>query len=286
VSRFARFLDSQETGVFSRQDLDDLLRKHGSTLKVPPSLRVSRLIDVLLDEQPLREIELQREGRSSLARGRIRYAWGDASPYAIGVSLFKGSYLTHASAMFLHALTDQVPKTIYVNREQSPKPRSSEPMTQASINRAFKRPPRTSSSILLDGQARYVLLNGKRTNRLEVSPMRTSRGEVVAATRLERTLIDIAVRPTYAGGLHEVLRAYQTAAERLSINTLIATLKRLDYLYPYHQAIGFMLERAGISENKLSPLRALGFEWDFYLAHQMSDPDYSSRWRLFYPKGL
>jgi predicted transcriptional regulator of viral defense system len=48
-------------------------------------------------------------------------------------------------------------------------------------------------------------LSGKNTNRLEVSQLRDPQGQLVDATKLERTLIDIAVRPAYAGGVFEVM---------------------------------------------------------------------------------
>ena len=58
-------------------------------------------------------------------------------------------------------------------------------------------------------------------------------------TNLERTLIDATVRPVYAGGVFEVRKAYELAKEKVSVNRLAALLQKLDYTYPYHQAIGF-----------------------------------------------
>jgi hypothetical protein len=66
----------------------------------------------------------------------------------------------------------------------------------------------------------------------------------------------------------------------------VATLKKLGHLYPYHQAIGFHLERAGYSGPALDLLRGMGFDFDFYLTHRMEDRDYSKQWRLYYPRGL
>jgi hypothetical protein len=104
---------------------------------------------------------------------------------------------------------------------------------------------------------------------------------------LERTLIDIVVRPAYAGGIFQVFQAYRAAKEKdLSINRLLATLNKLNYVYPYHQAIGFLLKRAGYEEKRYSLLREAGLNFDFYLTHGIQDAEYSREWRLFFPRGL
>jgi predicted transcriptional regulator of viral defense system len=116
-----------------------------------------------------------------------------------------------------------------------------------------------------------------------------SNGVPLDVTGIERTLIDIAVRPVYAGGVFEVLRAYQLAASRVSVNRLAALLRKLDYVYPYHQAVGFYLDKAGVyGSEQLAMLREIPMEFDFHLVHEMApdDTEYSEKWRLFYPKGF
>jgi len=131
------------------------------------------------------------------------------------------------------------------------------------------------------------LLNGLHTGNSGVINMTGPEGEPLRVTDIERTLIDITVRPEYSGGPFEVLTAYKRASDRLSVNRLVALLKRIDYIYPYHQAIGFYLERAGAyKESQIQLLTKAGIKCDFYLMHQITEPHYSARWHLYYPKGL
>jgi hypothetical protein len=111
-------------------------------------------------------------------------------------------------------------------------------------------------------------------------------GPPLSVTKLERTLIDIVVRPAYVGGIFEVLDAFRKARDRVSVAVLIATLRKLDYVYPYHQALGFYLERAGVPIDRLQRLLDLGCEYDFYLGNKLSNPQFDSLWRIYYPEGL
>lgn len=280
------FFDSSSKKVFSRMDLAELLNQEGPHIGIPPSMRLTRLITYLIDEGQLHQVEILREGRTSSEGSKKRYVWRQASPYSIGLSLSKNSYLSHSSAMFLHALTEQVPKTIYVNKEQSPKPKSKSGLSQPAIDRAFKNSPRTSKYIFTSHDFRFVLLGGKYTGRLEVSRMVGPGGDLLDVTELERTLIDVVVRSTYAGGVYQVLEAYRNARDRVSVNKLLATLRKLDYVYPYHQAVGFLMQRAGYDERQLRKVEALGRSWNLYLDYRIADPEFDERWRLFHPKGL
>jgi hypothetical protein len=281
--------------VFLRTDFARILAAQASEWSAPKSLTPSRLITVLFKRGSLKDIELiltrtldasaEREP-SERRKALTRYAWRTPSPYSIGVSLRSGAYLSHASAVFLHGLTDEVPKTIYVNKEQSAKPIGTQTLTQDAIDRAFKNRQRQSTYIFEHESYRYILLSGKNTNRLEVSEMSLQDGALVSTTKLERTLIDIAVRPLYAGGVFEVTKAYSAARERVSAATLIATLRKLDYTYPYHQAIGYYMERAGFSGSQLDRLRSIGLQYNFYLANAMPSPHFVPEWKLWVPDGL
>lgn len=224
---------------------------------------------------------LRSEGYRDVSR--IAVPALNPTPYDYAVSIRSGSYLCHASALHLLGLTQQQPKTIYVNKEQSPKPEPFGEMTQEAIDRAFSRPQRRSKYSFRVDSAQIVMLSGKASGQAGVITEPTSG---LPVTGLERTLIDITVRPRYAGGVFQVAQAFENAVDDIDVDRLVSLLEVLNYRYPYHQAIGFYLERAGASETKLGNLRAKGIDFDFYLDYSMASFNYDESWRVFYPLGI
>lgn len=217
-----------------------------------------------------------------------RYLLPQATPYEIAVTMQKGAFLCHASAAALHGLTEQVSQTFYVNVEQSKKPKLGGGMDQGSIDRAFRTAQRSTKFVFVYGNQRFVQLSGKNSARHGVvdMPLPGAGDRSVPCTNLERTLIDLLVRPSYAGGVHEVLVAFRLAKERVSVARLLACLRALDYSYPYHQSLGFYLERAGYDQRHVARVRELPRDFDFYLTYGMTDPIKDESWRLYHPKTL
>lgn len=55
-------------------------------------------------------------------------------------------------------------------------------------------------------------------------------------------------------------------------------------MYPYHQAIGFYLERTGYKESVLQLVEELGIEYNIYLTYQITEKVLNDRWKLYVPK--
>jgi len=276
------FFEEYDKNIFSYKDISKVLDENRKFWRLSVSLTTNAFIGLLTDYTKLKRHEF------SFPREKIlRFAWGDTSAFSLALNLKKDSYFTHFTSLFWHNLTGQIPKTIYVNYEQSEKKVSNAGLSQNRIDRAFSNRPRISSNIAAFGNYKICLLNGKFTNRTGVTETTTPEGDKIMLTDIERTLIDIVVRPSYSGGIYQVLNAYKKAAGKVSINKLSAMLKKLNYIYPYHQAIGFYLERAGVyRETQIRLLKKFDFKFDFYITHQMKEAEYSKEWRLYYPKGF
>ena len=277
------FFNVASTKVYAARALAKILAEQRRGWHLSDSTKPADFIAFLTKGGELRTRKL----RSTNYGGTItRYTWSKASPYEVALSIKPNAYLSHGTAAFLHGLTKLDRQTIYVNVEQSKKPPFEGTLTQEGIDRAFANNQRTSRLVYAFGRSSIIQVAGKHTNRLGVEEMSTPDAAGLAVTNLERTLVDIAVRPAYAGGPVQVLKAYRAAKNRVSAERLLATLKELDYAYPFHQSIGFLTEKAGYPKATSEQFRALGLQHDFYLAHRMEEKAYSSEWRLHYPANI
>jgi hypothetical protein len=289
-SDIVKFFDELPKQIHTYKELSSYLQDKRAFWRLTLSMTAREFVDWLTKHTKLRVAKFPF---AKPYRPETRYVWGDVPFYEVVLSLKPRSYFSHFTAVYLNGLTDQIPKTIYLNHEQALASNSTAIPTQKSIEAAFKRRVRTSRNIADTVDFRVCVLFGKNTGELgvieDVRPDLAGtalRPAKIRLTNIERTLIDITVRPVYAGGVSEVLNAYRNAKDRVSVNRLSAMLKNLAYIYPYHQVVGFYLDRADYHPSQIDLLRKEPFEFNFYLAHQMGETDFDKKWRLFVPKGF
>ena len=278
------FFDKTNQRIFKLGDLAAILAQNRDFWRLSQTFTTQDFIRFLIQKTKLKRLDFPFPYRSE-----TRYTWGDVSLLSVLLNLKKDAYFTHYTAVRMHGLTEQIPKIIYLNHEQPPRPQSYE-LEQGRINAAFARSPRMSQNTIEYEDISICIINGMYTGQLGVIEQEVSYDSTIRSnvrlTNVERTLIDITVRPAYSGGVFEVLKAFKLAREQVSVNRLAAMLQKLRYVYPYHQAIGFYLERAGYKSSSVDLLRRFPMEFDFYLAHQMGQTEYIKEWRLYIPKGF
>lgn len=276
IENASRTLRDNHASVLLPSELQSLLGK-----SLSGSVRFKDLQTELQRHGIIENTILRSDGYRDVKRVAVRSL--KPSPYDFALSIRRGAYLSHASAVHLLGLTEQQPRTIYVNKEQSEKPRPAGALSQPAIDRAFSRPQRRSKYVFRIGETQIVLLSGKATNSAGVV-VDPSTGH--PTTNLERTLIDITVRPRYAGGVFQVMTAFVASVNEIDFDRLMGLLRTLNYKYPYHQAIGFYLSRTEADPAVLDQIRSLGVDFDFYLDYAMASAQYDKSWRIYYPLGV
>lgn len=279
--QLGKYFEQSRAKVFRRTDLASILEEKRDVWKMPRGMTTERFIRALLKGKKLKRLDFPFPYRKEQ-----RYVWRDVPLLEILLTVKSDAYYTHHTAMQFHELVENVPETIYLNHEQRPHCQNDD-LEQGQIDAAFKRRARVSKNVIKHNGKEIRLINGMHTGQygvIEDKIQYDGQQNHVRFTNIERTLVDIAVRPIYAGGVIEVLNAYRLAQGRVSVRRLAAAVEKLHYVYPYHQAIGFYLEQAGYKSASVNLLRRFPIDFDFYLAHGMSEVRYVKDWRIYVPK--
>lgn len=279
--------------TYTRQAIETVLVEERDEWRFPRTLHSEYFLDYLVRSKIMQRHLFTKEGDAGSAtysKEMTLFAKPEATDFDIALGLRGKSFFSHLSAAYIHGLTNLVPKVFYTNREQAPKGpagTSEADLKQDAVDGAFAKPARKTGLVYTDERIRVVLLAGMFTDQLDVVEANlTEAEEAYLTTSLERTLIDCTVRPAHAGGIHEVLGMYEAARERLSVRRMHKLLEQFAFVYPYRQAVGFMLERAGYPKKQQALFETPSFNIDFYLEYAMPETEFSSRWRLHYPRGF
>lgn len=275
-----------EKQAYTSHDILTIFEQNREWWKIASYRNYKHLINFLDDNKILHLIKLKH-----LTTGAVKQilAQPQASKFYIAQAIKKEGHLSNYTAMQIHQLTLQVPKTIYLSYDKNPdryyNPSDNrQELTQEAIDKAFAKPQRITSEVYRNeaDNTRYFFLQKK----MDAQNIGIVEKDGLSYTDLERTLIDIAIRPGYSGGVLEVLQAFANAKSRVNVVKLKSYLEALDYIYPYHQLVGFYLERANFQEKEIQPFMEKRSGFDFYLTYNMSNKIYDPKWQMYYPKGL
>lgn len=263
--------------VYTLADMQKLFDDNGK--KFPDYGRsfkkfLRRLLELGLTERHI----LDEEGYQK----KTVFTFGDFDNLECIGRIGKNAYFSHHTALFLNNLTQQIPKTAYVSYELSKTKNSRITLKQENIDKVFSAPPREARYYTFN--RRPVILHASKFNGL-TGVVKNSGGKFYQ-TDPERTLIDSVVRPHFSGGIFNVMNVFIENRGKYSVGKIGDYIKALDYIYPYHQAIGFLLEKAGYPEKELSIFKDMGIKNRFYLDYEIKDRSFSEKWNLIYPSAF
>lgn len=286
AQRIGRKLQKLHPLVFRAQQLSEVLHEHGSGWRLPRSLTTDAFINGLIEEG-----ELERAILDFGTESFECYLIPNVSVYHLASYGVPRAYLSHHSALDVWKLATQQGSLVYVNQEQSGAPSKAKKneLVQEAIDQAFLGMQRESKSRTAFREFNIILIKGKATGKLGIIEYGSAKRERAVLTDVERTLIDCAVRPSYAGGAKNVLQAFFLAKKKnmVSVAQLAEYLSQLDYVYPYHQCIGLYMQMAGnYSEEEMAMFETKRPAYDFYLEYGMEKTTYNERWRIHFPSAL
>lgn len=281
--------------ILNRTSIIQIIQKLKEEGKLKSRATLNKFTDIIIDKLKLfKPVKIMNEYKGDYV---IRYITSDiyVSPYEIALSLLSRSFLSHYSAMYVHDLTINSPKDIYINKEQSQK-RSTLgdrlAITQGRIDYAFSKSMRRTNMIYsfeYDGTSYKVhVLNSKSTHNTGVITKEVvGFSKPIKTTNVERTLIDAMVRPGYSGGVSEILDAF-IRAKNINVRKIWEYLEKFNYSYPYYKSLAFYLRNAKyeykseLKRYQNDPRNNL----TFYLEYQMIYPHQDKELGVFYPRSV
>ncbi len=290
ITKINARLKASSTHTYTKYQLRRFFDEHRSNGEIPSNLSFASFVGKILKHEYLELVSIEplrlpKEKGKPPYRTYDLYIHKKALPLNIALALRPGGYLSHATAAEHHGLLPPGDR-IYANKEQSVKAPNDRSLSQEGIKRAFASAARETNLIYGYQEKHIYLVGGKNSDDYEVRDAIASNGTKIRVTSLERTLVDLAVRPIYAGGARHVVSAYRKAVDEVSIASLIQILKKLDHAYPFHQTLGFYLERAGASRVATKPLHEMNLTYDFYLDNKIKKPNHDPYWKIYYPPEL
>jgi len=278
-------LYSDNLKAYTTFDIKNIFSLNRNDWKIAGYRTADQFMSFLENKNIIKILKLKHQSTGSIKKILTE---PDATTQNIALTIKKDGYLSNYSSMQIHQLTLQIPKSLYISFNKSLElkdiKKSKNEISQENIDIAFSKPQRITSEVYkseFDNTRFYFIQKAHKEKNIGIISNNN-----YSYTDLERTLIDIAVRPAYSGGVFEVLNAFEIAKENVDINKLNKYLLELDYKYPYHQVIGFYMTKAGYADENVSLFSNYLSKYDFYLTYNMSNKEYDSEWKIYYPKGF
>lgn len=286
-SKIEQYLSDLDKNVFLETDLKSIFNRNKKKWDLTYSTTFEKFVNHLLKRSYLSFIEVPEFNKTI-------YLWKentltDEAVYEVALAIKPRSYISHYSAMFLLNLTEQIPKTIYVtyDRESPINKRKNIDLLQESIDRAFSKEKKKPRVVASFKGYDIVLISGTDSKKTGVTNIKLFNGITIQVTNIARTLIDIVVRPELSGDVTEIAKAYSLAKNQVQIKQLKTYITSKDYIYPYEQVVGFLMEHVGYDADKVEEIHGMCKNiFSFYLGRNMKNPLFSEKWKIYYPKLL
>ncbi len=211
---------------------------------------------------------------------------------------YKNAFFSHHTASYIYGFTDPINNIFMSNLYQS-KTNKKGIINQDDIDRVFYGKMRqvkrntliTNNNFTLEKKL-YLLSQYANISKYTLEDLgivqKQINGFYILISSFERLLIESIVRPSYFPNLESIIDIYAKAKKYINCDKLLKILNNLNYTYPYHQSIGFLLEITNYNKQQINLFQNIPMNIDFYLVYNSSDYDleYSKKWHLFYPKNI
>lgn len=267
---------AMQTDVYSLHDLNELLKTAKEKSFVSQSMTSNEFYGRLID------IGLHTYSIFMDGNYLSRYSFhADLSDEKLVTSFRKRAFLSMSSALNYLGLSGYRNDFIFVSQEQSDKSSyTRNNLTQDAIDNAFSKNYRRTHKIGKYKERHIVFLQPKHTGDYGVVEV-----DDVRVSSVNRALVEMIVNVQYFRNSRELIEVFKKIKNQINVAEVYEVVKRFDFIYPYFQSIGYILEEIGFSKKELIAFKEKISVFDFYTDKAINSYDYVEYWKMnVYPK--
>lgn len=215
---------------------------------------------------------------------------GVVDHYDIALSLYKKSFLTGFTLISLLGWTEYSPKVIHVNyvRDNRPKYMGDRSINNEALQKVAFKPKRKSNKSFIYESFEIVILSGQAIPEHHLCKASNDLNLPFYARIpiIERLFLELLISYQYFGGCDLVWEILLEKASILDHKKLLIVYEEMNLVYPYANAIGYILERSGIDFDILELWKKkINFDLQFHLFLGDSEHrKWNKEWNLYIPK--
>ena len=209
-----------------------------------------------------------------------RYSmYKEVDVYQLANSIRSRSFFSMTTALNLQGLIDERKNYIFVSYELTPKDIYTEPLTQSAIDAAYKKPYRITKNYGEFKDNFIILLSPKNTNQFGVISHNGCR-----MSSINRAFVEMIVNIQYFQNSVNVIQLFKPLKLKLDVNSIYSIIEKFDFIYPYYQLFGFLLENIGFDKDVLQKYKAKVTPLKFYTDKNQNAYKFDSYWNIYYTK--
>ncbi|MCP4134737.1 MAG: hypothetical protein GY754_27430 [bacterium] len=216
---------------------------------------------------------------------------GSPNAFDIALSLKKKSFLTGYLVFAFLGWTEYIPTIIHVNWKRNLFKKTNSPIVNDVLQKVAFKPKKASRLRFKYNDYEIMILNGQVIKKYKQQHFRllSEIAELPDYTETyveERLIIESLINYHYFGGADIVWDAGIDQFLNLDLDLMYKIYKELDLIYPYANAIGYWMEKAGVSQKYLRKWeKMIDYNMQFHMF--MGDGErrvWNKKWNLYVSK--
>ncbi len=263
-----------ETDSYNFNDLKGLLANLKEKGLVSKSMSSGKFYDRLVDIGLLSFSVLMNNDYLT------RYSFKETlSDEKLLTSLRKNAFLSMSSALNYMGLSQYRNNFIFISKEQTDKGSDSSDaeLTQKAIDNAFAKDYRKTHMVGKYKDKHIIFLQPKHTIRFGVTEI-----DGVQVSSVNRALVEMVVNVQYFRNSREIIDTFSKIKNHINVDKVFSIVQRFDFIYPYFQSIGYILEEIGFDKEELKKFKESVSEFDFYTDKNQLNYEYDSYWKMYH----